>query len=729
MAVQARLIGYPRIGPQRELKWTLEKQWAGRTTRDEFEQRIAQLRRAHLDEQRGLVGSAVDDFFLYDAVLETALAFGMVPERLRGTLRTDPFTALSELARGTPDHEAWEMTKWYDTNYHYVVPEVESRVDAFTPLPWREPSGDPGVSWPLVGPYSLVKLSKLSPGTDARELAADLGRALWAWVRSQPAGFRLQVDEPHLGLVATDDDRQLLEAAYADAGGLSPTSAPIVTVQFGQPAQETMEFLGTLGFAVQMPLGALALAGTAAWASQPEHVISVMEGRSPWRDSFDAVAEAFANVDWGGKAVSIVPATSLLFLPYTVEVESGELRSEFWFAREKARELGRWAEALTSGTRIESARSRPVEWPEVGDLTPRAPRAERRAAQADLGLPPYPTTTIGSLPQTSEVRSLRTRLDRGEIDRSTYDREIDFLIVDGIRWQERIGLDVLVHGEFERTDMVEYFAAQMDDYLTTRHGWVLSYGSRCVRPPILAAPPTIREPMTVREWRVAQDATDKPVKGMLTGPVTMVNWSFRPPGVPDDRLFWAVAHPIAEEIRYLIDAGCRVIQVDEPAVRERWPLPTVDAEERREIYARGVRVALNRVFSFPPQIQMHTHMCYGTNAEIAPLWTDSGVDVSSIWYARSKDDDRIRAFYEVLPDGRLEIGPGVFDVHSPYSPGADVMLERLEHFGTYMDPADIWVNPDCGLKTRRWEEIEVQLADMVKAATGQRARSGERVPV
>jgi 5-methyltetrahydropteroyltriglutamate--homocysteine methyltransferase len=290
------------------------------------------------------------------------------------------------------------------------------------------------------------------------------------------------------------------------------------------------------------------------------------------------------------------------------------------------------------------------------------------------------------------------------------------LITDSIGWQERIGLDVLVHGEFERTDMVEYFAEQMDGFHTTTNGWVLSYGSRCVRAPILAAPPSISAPMTVDEWRIAQAATDKPVKGMLTGPVTIVNWSFRPPNVPDDRLFWAVAQPIAEEVGHLVDAGCRVIQVDEPAVRERWPLPTMDAPRLREVYSRGVRAALNHVYNQPPHVQMHTHMCYGDFGDIVPLWSDAGVDVASVEFSRSKDDSYIRQFYGLFSDGHLQIGPGVFDVHSPHTPGASVMTERLHHFREFMDSGDLWVNPDCGLKTRGWEEIERQLGDMVSAA-------------
>jgi 5-methyltetrahydropteroyltriglutamate--homocysteine methyltransferase len=280
---------------------------------------------------------------------------------------------------------------------------------------------------------------------------------------------------------------------------------------------------------------------------------------------------------------------------------------------------------------------------------------------------------------------------------------------------------VLVHGEFERTDMVEYFAEKMDGFLTTRRGWVLSYGSRCTRPPILAEPPSIGEPMTVREWQIAQAATSKPVKGMLTGPVTIVNWSFRPRGVSDDRLFWAVAGPIAREVGHLVDAGARVVQIDEPAVRERWPLPTDEAPQLREIYARGVRAALNRVFNQPAHVQMHTHMCYGDFGEIVPLWADAGVDVASIEFSRSKDDSYIRLFYELFADGHLQIGPGVFDVHSPHTPGAEVMTERLDHFREFMAGGDLWVNPDCGLKTRSWEEIERQLDDMVSAARQLRA--------
>ena len=722
MTVSARLIGYPRIGPARELKWALERRWSGRIQADEFMARVAELRAAHLAEQRQLIGSAVDDFFLYDEVLETALMFGAGADA--ATEGGDPFDRLTALARGTPQREAWEMTKWFDTNYHFVVPFFDTEaVGEFRPLPWREPIGEAETTWTVLGPFSLARLGKVADGVDRARLASALATAFADWAGRTAAAlphFRLQIDEPSLGLLLTDADEQLLAAAYAPLAGLQLADPAFVSVQFGQPSAANVETLARLGFAVQARLEDVPqLQESAAWKTLPEHVISVMDGRSVWPDSFTAAERVLAPLIAAGESLTIVPSTSLMFLPYTVAGE--QLPAGFQFAREKAAALAQWAAALNGGERPAEAQLPDREWPEPGELASRGQRRERRAAQADLDLPAFPTTSTGSLPQTSEVRHLRLQLGRGEIDEASYRRGIDRLITDAIAWQESKGLDVLVHGEFERTDMVEYFAEKMDGFLTTRNGWVLSYGSRCTRPPILAGPPTIDEPMTVREWRIAQAATGKPVKGMLTGPVTIVNWSFRPRGVSDDRLFWAVAGPIVREVSYLVEAGARVVQIDEPAVRERWPLRTAAAPRLREIYARGVRAALNRVFNQPAHVQMHTHMCYGDFGEIVPLWSDAGVDVASIEFSRSKDDSYIRLFYDLFADGHLQIGPGVFDVHSPHTPGREVMAERLDHFREFMEIGDLWVNPDCGLKTRSWDEIERQLDDMVSAAREMRA--------
>ncbi len=718
VSISARLIGFPRIGPARELKWALERAWSGRLPLPEFHARVTELRQGHLDEQRALIGSAVDDYFLYDQVLETAMQLGLVPSEQRAALADNPFGVLTVLARGSTDREAWEMTKWFDANYHYVVPEIDALPERLVPLPWRTPLGGGDTAWAILGPYSFLKLSKLGDGTDPMALAAATGRALWTFAREQRERdpvFRLQVDEPSLGMAMSEDDRRLLDAAYAEAQDLGLAEPALVTVQFGQPSSETVSTLGRRGLAVQVPIDAVdELTADGAWDAQPEHVLSVMDGRSVWRDDFGAVRPRLEAIADDGKPLRLVPSASFLFLPHTTEGE--DLPPGFAFAREKAAALASWAAAFAGNAAVDAPRPPAADWPEIGEIRQRVGRGERRAAQADLDLPLFPTTSTGSLPQTTEVRQLRVRLTRGEIDRPAYEHEVDRMITEAVAWQEAAGIDVLVHGEFERTDMVEYFAEKLDGFHTTRNGWVLSYGSRCTRPPILAAPPVAHEPMTVREWRVAQAATERPVKGMLTGPVTIVNWSFRPPGVPDDRLFWAVAQPIAAEVRALVEAGCRIVQVDEPAVRERWPLPTVDAEERRRIYARGVRAALNHVFNQVPAVQMHTHMCYGDFGDIVPLWGDAGVDVASIEFSRSKDESYIHQFYELFDDGHLQIGPGVFDVHSPHSPGTETMAARLAHFRGFMDATDLWVNPDCGLKTRSWPEVERQLTEMVEAA-------------
>ena len=711
------ISGYPRIGPSRELKWALEHHWSGKIDRREFEKRLGELRRAHLDEQRTIAGAATDDFFLYDEALETAMMLGLVPDWARDD---DPFEVLTGLSRGRTDHEAWEMTKWFDTNYHYVVPEVTELPGRFQALPWREPLDD--ATWVVLGPYTLTKLSKLA--VDPEAFAAAGGAALWEWVRHQAAdqpGFRIQIDEPALGLALDDADRKLLDAAYAAVSDLGLDAAPLLSVQFGTPDTGTITRLGNAGFAVQLAVADLAgLAGSDALDSQPELLISVADGRSVWPDDFTGVREALAGVD-DDRPVHLTATTSLMFLPYTVDGE--DLPAGFQFAREKAAAIAALAGALESGGEVAAPHLTVPKFPALARPPARSNRDERKAAQADLDLPRYPTTTTGSLPQTAEVRRMRTELRKGVIDQAEYEDAVDERIRRAIDWQEQLGLDVLVHGEFERSDMVEYFAEKMDGFHTTKSGWVLSYGSRCTRPPILAAPPSISAPMTVREWKVAQDATPLPVKGMLTGPVTIANWSFRPPGVADDLLFWAVAGPIADEVAHLVDAGARVIQIDEPAVRERWPLPTTDAEELRKVYARGVEASLERVFQAPPEIQLHTHMCYGDFGDIVPLWEGAGVDVASIEFSRSKDDSYIRGFYDLYPDGHLQIGPGVFDVHSPHTPGVQTMEDRLAYFLEFMDGEDVWVNPDCGLKTRSWDDIEVQLADLVAAARHQRGEA------
>ena len=378
MTVTAQLIGYPRIGPARELKWALERAWSGRLDRDAFDARVEELRAAHLAEQRELTGSAADDYFLYDAVLETAMMLGVATPWATEQLSRDPFAALSALARGTPEHEAWEMTKWFDTNYHYVVPEITAPVTAFRPLPWREPMSGEAATWVVIGPYTLARLSHLADGLDPVSVAGQVGDALWAWVAEQqrvnPA-FRLQLDEPSLGMALSETDEAMRHAAYAGAPQF--TQVPIVTVQFGEPSDETAAALARHGLAVQLPL---ARATSTAASTQPELVVSVMDGRSVWPDDFAAVRQALGDAG-EDRTVRLVPSTSLMFLPITVEGE--DLPAGFQFAREKARTLASWARCV--GRRTGAAIRHGANGGLGAGRRAAAPRAATRTARGAVG--------------------------------------------------------------------------------------------------------------------------------------------------------------------------------------------------------------------------------------------------------------------------------------------------------------------------------------------------------
>jgi 5-methyltetrahydropteroyltriglutamate--homocysteine methyltransferase len=704
--VRALLTGYPRIGPRRELKWLLERAWRAGADRSTLLDELGAIKRAHLAEQEELTGSSLDDFWIYDQVLETALSFGLVPEALRGgddgasRLAADPFAVLTDLARGTPERPAWEMTKWFDTNYHYVVPVGDGSRPRLAPPPWRTPTAER--PWNVLGAVSLARLGRLE-NLDVASITRQYASL------AASVGVPLVIDEPWLSLELDESDLELLGTAYE---GWDASVPAIVTAQLGTPGDAAIAVLAERGLAVQVNAADVPrIAATDAWRRMPEHVIGVVDGRSPWPDAAGPLAATLPSL--GDRPVTLVPTISLSFLPYTVVGEPELERLGFTFAREKARILAGWAADLAAGRAPREPEVSPpvAEWAQPPDaVEARSPREERKARQPQH--PPLPTTTIGSFPQTDEVRRLRRQLNAGEIDQGEYTRRIDAAIVDAVRWQDDAGLDVLVHGEFERTDMVEYFAERLDGFLTTHNGWVVSYGSRCTRPPILMAPPRAAGPITVREWKVAQEATTKPVKGMLTGPVTIVNWSFRPPGVPDAALFWGVGQAIAAEVRELVDAGARVVQVDEPAVRERWPLRRPGWQEARAAYRSGANRALQLVFAQAPEVQMHTHMCYGDFTDIVDAWREVGVDVASIEFTRSQDEGYIAAFAEL----GWEIGPGVFDVHSPHRPGADGVAERLRRGLAHLPRERLWVNPDCGLKTRRWPEVEAQVADLLAGA-------------
>ncbi|TMK21341.1 MAG: hypothetical protein E6G68_03560 [Actinobacteria bacterium] len=364
-----QLVGYPRIGPNRELKWALERRWAGRSSGSEFLDQVTGLRAAHLTEQRELIGSAIDDFFVYDEVLETAMMFNA--DSVASDPTDDDFGRLTSLARGTSSREAWEMTKWFDTNYHYVVPIFEADADlAFHPLPWREPVFDADMIWAVLGPYSLAKLSKVGDGSDRRQLASAAAAALASWVRranQTRVGLRLQLDEPSLGMVLSDDDQQLRDAAYAEFHDLGLASPPLVSVQFGHASDATVRALGERGFAVQTRMeDVAAMRASRTWDAQPEHVVTVMDGRSVWPDHFESARQALEPALADRGTLRLVPSTSLMFLPYTVEGE--DLPPGFQFAREKTRRLAQWSKALAAGGAPDEVEPPTAQWPQIGGL-------------------------------------------------------------------------------------------------------------------------------------------------------------------------------------------------------------------------------------------------------------------------------------------------------------------------------------------------------------------------
>ncbi|MER5650297.1 5-methyltetrahydropteroyltriglutamate--homocysteine S-methyltransferase [Streptosporangium sp. NPDC002524] len=737
--ITTTVLGYPRIGGRRELKRATEDYWAGRVDAAGLQETAAGLRQGVWRELSGAGLDAVpsNTFSLYDHVLDAIALVGAVPERFAGA--ADPYFAM---ARGAEGVAPLEMTKWFDTNYHYLVPELgpetRFRLDWSKPLAEHAEARRLGVETRpvLVGPLSFLLLAKSTePGFEPLRLLDGLLETYAELLeRLAAAGVaEVQLDEPVLAADRTDEELAALRRAYVRLGELSSRPRLMVATYFGEigPALEILarspvEAVGLDFVSAPGNLEALAAAGGLPGKTL---VAGVVDGRNVWRtDTAKALATCAALLGLSDRLV-VSTSCSLLHVPLDLDAETSldpRLRERLAFARQKVDEVVRIGRALNGEEVVAGERS--VERflnPRVrarldalGEGTPRAPHAERLAVQnADLGLPPLATTTIGSFPQTGEVRQARAAVRSGEIDRAGYERRMEAEIDRVIALQEEIGLDVLVHGEPERNDMVQYFAEMLEGYAATEHGWVQSYGSRYVRPPILFGDVSRPEPMTVRWASYAQSRTKKPVKGMLTGPVTMLAWSF----VRDDQPLGETARQVAlalrDETRDLEAAGIRIIQVDEPALRELLPPRRADREAYLEWAVAAFRLATSGVAD---STQIHTHMCYSEFGEIIGAIGDLDADVTSVEAARSR--------MELLDDLRdfgytRGIGPGVWDIHSPRVPSTGEIETALRTAAATVDPALLWVNPDCGLKTRGYPETEASLRNMVQAALRVRAET------
>ncbi|WP_432065549.1 5-methyltetrahydropteroyltriglutamate--homocysteine S-methyltransferase [Streptomyces sp. C10-9-1] len=754
-AARPTVYGYPRQGRNRELKKAIEGYWKGRVTADALRGTAADLRRENWRQlaDAGVHEVPTGDFSYYDHVLDTTVMVGAIPERHRTAVAADALDGYFAMARGTQEVAPLEMTKWFDTNYHYLVPELGPDT-AFAADPAKQ-VGEVKEALALglaarpvlVGPVTYLLLSKPAPGVPAgfdpltlldrllpvyAEVLADLRAAGAEWV---------QLDEPALVQDRTPAELNAAERAYRELGSLTDRPRLLVASYFDRLGE-------ALPLLAKAPVEGLALDFTGAAAANLDAlaaagglpgkrlVAGVVNGRNVWVNDLTASLSTLGTLLGLADRVDVAASCSLLHVPLDAAAERDidpQLLRWLAFARQKTAEIATLAKGLSQGTgaiAAELAANRAdlaarADSPVTRDPAVRAraaavteadarrsqPYAERTAAQrAHLGLPLLPTTTIGSFPQTAELRTARAELRAGRIDPAGYEERIRAEIQEVIAFQEKSGLDVLVHGEPERNDMVQYFAEQLTGYLATQHGWVQSYGTRYVRPPILAGDISRPEPMTVRWTTYAQSLTDRPVKGMLTGPVTMLAWSF----VRDDQPLGDTARQVALALRDEVDdleaAGSSVIQVDEPALRETLPLRAADraaylawATEAFRLSTSGVR----------PDTQIHTHMCYAEFGDVVQAIDDLDADVISLEAARS----RMQVARELASHGYpREAGPGVYDIHSPRVPSAEEAAELLRT-GLEAIPAErLWVNPDCGLKTRGWPETRSSLENLVAAA-------------
>ncbi len=763
MSIAANL-GFPRIGRHRELKFALERHWRGEISDEALAAEATRLRAEHwrLQASCGIVHVPSGDFSLYDGVLDTAAMFGAIPPGYGWNGEKVGLATMFALARGSrgteaeraagiaPGLPALEMTKWFDTNYHYLVPQLaagqqfvltENRPLAF----YREALAAGVATRPvLLGPVSFLRLCKSADGRAKLE-ALDALLPLYAEVLAGLAAAGcdwVQMDEPVLGLDLPPVVRQEFGRAYG-ALAAGPTPKLLLTSYFAPLGDNlpTVLDLPVAGLHLDLVRGRADL--EPCLAARPDLWLSlgVVEGRNVWRtDLHQALALLRRAADTRAGRLMVAPSCSLLHVPMDLALEAGaqstigiELRGWLAFAVQKLEEVATLVRGLEEGDAAiagELARSGAVvrsrgASPEVHDAAvgarlrgvvpemerrPGAAEERRAAQQARLDLPPFPTTTIGSFPQTDAVRHARAALARGEIDRAAYDSAIEGWTREAISWQEGLEIDVLVHGEFERNDMVKYFGEQLRGFAFTRHGWVQSYGSRCVAPPIIWGDVSRPAPMTVRWAGYAQSLTARPVKGMLTGPVTMLQWSFVRDDLPREEVCRQIALALREEVTDLEAAGIAVVQVDEPAFREGLPLRNAEREAYLGWAVRCFRLATAGVRD---ETAIHTHMCYSEFNDIMAAIAAMDADVISIEATRSRME-LLGAFQERrYPNG---IGPGVWDVHSPRVPSVAEMVALLHLARARLADWQLWVNPDCGLKTRGWEEVRAGLANMVMAA-------------
>ena len=749
--MKTTIIGYPRIGDLRELKFASEKYFRKEITADELERTAKEIRQHDLAIQKssGLDYIPSNDFSYYDGVLDTAFLLGAVPERYTslGLSELDTYFAAARGYQGYQgDVRALAMKKWFNTNYHYIVPEIddetEIKLNGSKPFDLFSEALESGVKTKpvIIGAYTFLKLARYKGSKKAEDFAEQAAKAYTELLEKLAAlgAEWVQLDEPSLVTDMTAEDISLFKSIYekilADKHGVKV----LVQTYFGDvrdcyselcaldfdgigldfvEGKESLNLISKYGF----PTGTVLFAG-------------VVNGKNIWRNNYAGTLDIIAKLRGFTDDIVLGTSCSLLHVPCTLDKESklsADIKKHFAYAAEKLTELAELKKlvlaekpeetaefvrnaALHSGSRIEGNEAVRQKVASLGekDFTRLPEFAEREKIQKErFKLPLFPTTTIGSFPQTKEVKANRAARRKGEITQAEYEQFIEKKIAECVSLQEEIGLDVLVHGEYERNDMVEYFGECLDGYIFTEKAWVQSYGTRCVKPPVIWGDISRARPMTVRWSKYAQSLTNKPMKGMLTGPVTILNWSFPREDITLKESAFQIAHAIREEVLDLEANGISIIQVDEAALREKLPLRRADWHKD---YLDWAIPAFRYVHSgVKPQTQIHTHMCYSEFADIIKDIDDMDADV--ITFEASRSDLTI---LDVLKENnfRTEVGPGVYDIHSPRVPSKDEIKTAVNKMLGRISADKLWINPDCGLKTRGTEETVPSLENLVAAA-------------
>lgn len=748
-------LGYPRIGGHRELKKACENYWAGKIELKDLLATGITIRRDNWLAQKvaGIDLIPSNDFSYYDQVLDHSMMFGAIPQRYNDIILkkgNDELDLYFAMARGyQKDHldvMAMEMTKWFDTNYHYIVPEFHKGqefklfstkiIDEFYEAKKLGVLTKPV----LIGPVSYLLLGKeKETGFNRIELIKNLLPVYFdILTRLKSFGAEwVQLDEPFLALDLTENQKQVYKDTYKQLRTAFPDLKFIVATYFDRLGDNTR-------LATSLPVDVLHIDLVRApqqleqvLGYMPEKLIlslGVVDGRNIWKNDYSkSIFQIKKAIDVLGLArVIIAPSCSLVHTPVDLDIETvidPEIKNWMAFAKQKLNEVKELRDIfegdinlLQNNIEVISARDLSVliHKQEVKNKTATITKADasrrsefvirQKVQQQNFNFPLFPTTTIGSFPQTDEIRQLRSKFKSGKISQEEYDSQIEIATISAIRWQEEIGLDVLVHGEFERNDMVEYFGELLDGFLFTKNGWVQSYGSRCVKPPVIYGDISRRANMTVRWSSFAQANTAKIMKGMLTGPVTILQWSFVRDDQPRSETTFQIALAIRDEVVALEQAGIKIIQIDEPAIREGLPLRKSDWAMYLDWAVKAFRIAASGVRD---ETQIHTHMCYSEFNDIIEHIAAMDADVITIETSRSQME-LLSAFADFKYPN--EIGPGVYDIHSPRIPTIAEMAGLLEKAAVLLPAGNIWVNPDCGLKTRNWPETKEALINMVKAA-------------